>query len=110
MALALQVQQCLFLKHLCMSLKLDTDVKEMMIYHDNQSAISLSKDWVFRKTTKHIDVRDHLVRHHVIGKHVLLCYQPTDSMLPDMLTKPQTKFLFQSMRGAMLGENALLLK
>ena len=109
-ALALQVQQCLFLKQLCISLRLDTDVKEMIIYEDNQSTIDLSKDWIFRKRTKHIDVKYHLVRHHVIGKDILLCYQPTESMLADMLTKPQTKFIFQSMRDAVLGEKALELK
>ena len=40
-ALALQVQQCLFLKHLCLSLRLDTNVKEMIVYEDNQSTIDL---------------------------------------------------------------------
>ena len=109
-ALALQVQQCLFLKQLCLSLRLDIDVKEMIIYEDNQSTIDLSKDWIFRKRTKHIDIRYHLVRHHVSEKDVTVHYQPTESMLADMFTKPQTKFLFQSMRGAVLGEKALEVK
>ena len=109
-ALALQVQQCIFLKNLCLSLRLDIDVKEMIIYEDNQSTINLSKDWIFRKRTKHIDVKYHLVRHQVIEKKILLCYCPSQSMIADMLTKPQTKFVFQSMREAMLGEKFFEMK
>jgi hypothetical protein len=48
-SLSLQTQQCLYLKHLATSLRLDSNVNELVIYEDNQSTIKLAKDWVFRK-------------------------------------------------------------
>jgi hypothetical protein len=102
-SLASTTQQALYWKNYFMSVNFDLNTNEIVIYEDNQSAIALSKDWVFRKRTKHIEVKYHLVRHHVIAKKIVLRYCPTSSMIADALTKPLGQAKFQELRDVMMG-------
>lgn len=46
--------------------------KETMIFCDNSSAIALSKNNVFHKTTKHIDTMFHYIRELVNNEEIAL--------------------------------------
>ncbi|XP_043461176.1 secreted RxLR effector protein 161-like [Leptopilina heterotoma] len=61
------------------------------VFCDNQSAIELSKNCVFHKRSKHIDIRFHFTRELVENKEIKISYIRTDMMLADVLTKPLTK-------------------
>ncbi|CAM8956687.1 unnamed protein product [Rhodiola kirilowii] len=62
--------------------------KEMTMYCDNMSAISISKNPVQHSRTKHIDIRHHFIRELVEQKVVTLKHVTTDKQLADIFTKP----------------------
>src|SRR6187551_259815 len=61
------------------------------IYCDNQSAIELSKNAVFHKRSKHIDISFHYTRELVENGEIVVEYLQTDYMPADILTKSLTK-------------------
>lgn len=63
----------------------------IQVFCDNQSAIQLSKNAVFHKRSKHIDVSYHFVRDLVKQKEIEINYLQTDCMPADILTKSLTK-------------------
>ncbi|KAE8731263.1 hypothetical protein F3Y22_tig00002840pilonHSYRG00865 [Hibiscus syriacus] len=62
---------------------------------DNQSAIHLAKNQVYRARTKHIDVRFHKIRELVASGEVLFQKVHTDENAADMFTKPVTTDKFK---------------
>lgn len=54
---------------------------------DNQ-ILSLSKDELISETSKHINVKYHLVRDHAQCGTILLAHTPMDKTIADTLTKP----------------------
>ena len=70
------------------------------IFCDNTSAINLSKNLVLHSHTKHIQVRHHLLRDHVLNKTIKLYCVPTSCQLADIFTKPLKNEVFFA-----LGEN-----
>ena len=54
---------------------------------DNQSAISLAKDYVQHSKSKHIVVHYHYVRHEVRKGLIMVEHYPTDQMIADIFTK-----------------------
>ena len=61
------------------------------VYCDNQSAIQLSKNAVFHKRSKHIDISYHFVRELVENKEIQIYYLSTENMIADILTKSLSK-------------------
>jgi hypothetical protein len=61
---------------------------KVVLMEDNQSAIKMAKNEILNDRSKHIDVRFHFIRQHVIDGSVELRYCPTDEMVADALTKP----------------------
>ena len=59
-----------------------------LLYCDNQSAISLTKDDVFHSKSKHIAIHYHYVKLEVKKQTIMLQYCPTDKMIADIFTKP----------------------
>ena len=55
------------LRNLCQE-----QVKGIVIYCDNSSAIALSKNYVFHKRTKHIDAKFHYIRELVNNGEIVL--------------------------------------
>jgi hypothetical protein len=102
-ALGQHVQQGLYLKHLILSVHFSVNVTPFIIYEDNNGAIALASDWIFRKRTKHIEVKYHLVRYHVLEKNILLQYTPTDNMVADALTKQLSFPSFSKFRSIIMG-------
>ena len=65
------------------------------IFCDNTSAINLSKNPVHHSRTKHIEVRHHFLRGHIIKNDIKLEYISTKEQLADIFTKPldETQFI-----------------
>jgi Reverse transcriptase (RNA-dependent DNA polymerase) len=69
----------------------DLGVKKMMpitIKTDSQSAMAMCENQRFSHRTKHIDTRYYFVKDLVANGTIKLSYQPTDSNIADMMTKP----------------------
>jgi len=72
------------------------------IFVDNTSAISLAKNPVFHKRSKHIQVRYHHIRELVSEGQINIEYVRTEDQKADILTKPLSKGKFERQR-TMLG-------
>ncbi|GKD94182.1 hypothetical protein Tco_1374019 [Tanacetum coccineum] len=58
------------------------------IFCDNTSAIAISNNPVLHSRTKHIDIRYHFIRDHILKGEIELHFVPTDLQLVDIFTKP----------------------
>jgi hypothetical protein len=69
----------------------------MIIYNDNQSAISLAHAELgqFHARTKHIDIRYHFIREKIEDGTLEVVYCPTAEMTADVLTKALAAFKFK---------------
>ena len=63
---------------------------------DNKSAINLSKNPVQHSRTKHIEIRHHFQRDHVLKGDCVLEFVDTKNQLADIFTKPLPKETFFS--------------
>ena len=81
------------------------EVKENVIYQDNQSTILLEKNGRNSCTgnTRHIDIRYFFVKDRVDKKEMKIIYCPTECMLADYLTKPLSGSLFRLFRDIIMG-------
>ncbi|GJR10075.1 hypothetical protein Tco_0792727 [Tanacetum coccineum] len=55
---------------------------------DNTSAIAISNNPVLHSRTKHIDIRYHFIRDHILKGDIELHFIPTPYQLADIFTKP----------------------
>nr|GEX37105.1 retrovirus-related Pol polyprotein from transposon TNT 1-94 [Tanacetum cinerariifolium] len=55
---------------------------------DNTSVISISNNPVLHSRTKHIDIRYHFIRDHILNDDIELHFVPIDLQLADIFTKP----------------------
>ncbi|GJZ72437.1 retrovirus-related pol polyprotein from transposon TNT 1-94 [Tanacetum coccineum] len=58
------------------------------IFCDNTSVIAISNNLVFHSRTKHIDIRYHFIRDHILKGNIELYFVPTKLHLADIFTKP----------------------
>ena len=65
---------------------------------DNTSAISISKNPIQHSRTKHIDIKHHFIRDHVVKGDIELEFVPTTDQLADIFTKPLDEKTFVSIR------------
>ena len=65
---------------------------------DNTSAINLTKNPVLHSRTKHIDIRHHFIRDHVLKGDVDIEFVETSKQLADIFTKPLDKENFFKIR------------
>nr|GEV43908.1 retrovirus-related Pol polyprotein from transposon TNT 1-94 [Tanacetum cinerariifolium] len=66
----------------------DIHYKMVPIFCDNTSAIAISNNPVLHSRTKHIDIRYHFIRDHILKGDIELHFIPTEYQLADMFTKP----------------------
>ena len=62
---------------------------------DNTSAVSMRKNSVHYKRTKHIDVRHHFLRDTVEKGNIVLTYCPMEEQIADIFTKALSKDQFE---------------
>ena len=97
MALSVATQEAIWLRHLQEELGV-TDTGPTLIFEDNQGAISMTKNPVFHKRTKHVQIRYHFVREAVEQGTITLEYCRTDDMLADSFTKALALDQFEKLR------------
>ena len=73
-------------------------LNNMPIMCDNKSAICLSKNSVLHSRTKHIDIRYHFIKEHVLNGNIVLDYICTEEQLADIFTKPLVEERFSYLR------------
>ncbi|GJZ46327.1 hypothetical protein Tco_0593923 [Tanacetum coccineum] len=66
----------------------DIIYEKVPIFCDNTSAIAISNNPVLHSRTKHIDIRYHFIRDHVLKGDIELHFIPTQYQLADIFTKP----------------------
>lgn len=71
---------------------------QLIFFSDNNLAISLSKNCVFHKKSKHIDTRFHFIREHVDDGDLFLDFCESLDQLVDISTKPLRKNVFEFQR------------
>ncbi|GJY18009.1 reverse transcriptase domain-containing protein [Tanacetum coccineum] len=64
------------------------------IFCDNTSVIAISNNHVLHSRTKHIDIRYHFIRDHILKGDIELYFVPTDLQLADIFTKPLAEPIF----------------
>ncbi|GJY84204.1 retrovirus-related pol polyprotein from transposon TNT 1-94 [Tanacetum coccineum] len=74
----------------------DYDVlyNKVAIFCDNTSAIAISNNPVLHSRTKHIDIRYHFIRYHILKGDIELHFVPTNLQLADIFTKPLAESSF----------------
>ncbi|GJS31769.1 retrovirus-related pol polyprotein from transposon TNT 1-94 [Tanacetum coccineum] len=65
----------------------DIHYKMVPIFCDNTSAIAISNNPVLHSRTKHIDIRYHFIRDHILKGDIKLHFIPTEYQLADIFTK-----------------------
>ena len=73
------------------------------VHVDNTGTISLGKNTMVTKRSKHIDIRYHFTRECYQNGQIDLVYVPTASNLADLFTKPMTKFKMDSFNAMLFG-------
>ncbi|KAJ9561384.1 hypothetical protein OSB04_006544 [Centaurea solstitialis] len=66
----------------------DIQLSKIPIYYDNTSAITIANNPVLHSKTKHIEVRYHFIRDHVMNGDIELHFVPTEYQFADLFTKP----------------------
>ncbi|GKB91467.1 retrovirus-related pol polyprotein from transposon TNT 1-94 [Tanacetum coccineum] len=64
------------------------------IFCENTSAIAISNNPMLHSRTKHIDIRYHFIRDHILKGDIELHFVPTDLQLANIFTKPLAETSF----------------
>lgn len=73
-----------------------------IIFGDNQSTQTLSRNDVKSERTKHIDIKYHFIQDELNSGRIQLKWIPTEEQLADILTKSLAKVQHTQLRNAML--------
>ncbi|GJU27675.1 hypothetical protein Tco_1166296 [Tanacetum coccineum] len=76
----------------------DIHYKMVPIFCDNTSAIVISNNPVLHSRTKHIDIRYHFIRDHILKGDIELHFIPTEYQLADIFTKPLDEPTFTKLK------------
>ncbi|GJX64078.1 retrovirus-related pol polyprotein from transposon TNT 1-94 [Tanacetum coccineum] len=80
----------------------DIHYKIVPIFCDNTSAIAISNNPVLHSRTKHIDIRYHFIKDHILKGDIESHFIPTEYQLADIFTKPLDEPTFTRLK-ALLG-------
>lgn len=89
-ALSAATQEALWLQSILSEFKINSNLP-INIYCDNQSAIKLTYNPLFHKRTKHIDIKYHFIRNHIINNKINIIKINTKNNIADVLTKNTSK-------------------
>ena len=73
-------------------------IKPMLLYCDNQSAITMVKNNQYHSCTKHIDICYHLIHETIAHNIVKICYCPTNQMISVIFTKALPVKTFEALQ------------
>ncbi|GJY40128.1 retrovirus-related pol polyprotein from transposon TNT 1-94 [Tanacetum coccineum] len=76
----------------------DIHYKLVPIFCDNTSAIAISNNPVLHSRAKHIDIRYHFIRDHILKGDIELHFIPTEYQLADIFTKPLVEPTFTRLK------------
>ncbi|GJT80228.1 retrovirus-related pol polyprotein from transposon TNT 1-94 [Tanacetum coccineum] len=76
----------------------DIHYKMVPIFCDNTSAIAISNNLVIHSRTKHIDIRYHFIRDHILKGDIELHFIPTEYQLANIFTKPLDEPTFTKLK------------
>ena len=76
--------------------------KPVIIYYDNTSTVSMSKNLVLYFKIKHISIKYHVFKEKVVEKEIRLEYVSTKDQIANIFMKPFPKDIVEYLRG-MLG-------
>jgi KUP system potassium uptake protein len=68
------------------------------VFEDNKSCIEIATNHRTRPRTKHLSVRLHHFRHHVLNKTINIEHISTKEQIADMFTKPLARDQFAKLR------------
>ena len=68
------------------------------LYNDNQSCIKILKNNLEHTRMRHIDTRMHFCREYGFSKEIEICYQPSQELKADMMTKVLSPALLKKHR------------
>ena len=74
-------------------------LNKIPFFYDNTSAITISNNPVQHSRTKHIDIRYHFIREHVMNGTVELHFVPTEQQIADIFTKTLDESTFSKLVG-----------
>ena len=69
-------------------------VSKIPIFCDNRRVIAITENPVQHSRTKHIDIRYHFIREHVMNGTIELHFVPSEKQLADIFTKPLDEYTF----------------
>ena len=73
-------------------------LKQVPLYCDNESAIKIANNPVQHSKTKHIEIRHHFLRDHVVKEDIDIIHVNTEEQLADIFTKPLDEKRFSKLR------------
>ncbi|GJV75585.1 hypothetical protein Tco_1507169 [Tanacetum coccineum] len=80
----------------------DIHYKMVPIFCDNTSAIAISNNLVLHSRTKHIDIRYHFIRDHILKGDIELHFILIEYQLADIFTKPLDEPTFTRLKAEFL--------
>lgn len=104
MALALTIQECIYLEQLLKGMD-SYEYVQTVVHEDNQGTIALVKNPVCRQRCKHIDIKYHFIRSTIRDGKMTLVYCPTDEMVADAMTKPVSKVKLRKFSAVIFGSS-----
>src|ERR1041385_8109261 len=76
----------------------DINMKKVPLLCDNESAIKISQNPVQHSRMKHIEIRYHFLRDHVLKEDIVISHVKTKDQLADIFTKPLDEKRFSTLR------------
>ena len=88
--------QTIWLKHRLSDFGLN--LSKISLLFDNTSAINLTKNPVQHSRTKHIEIRHHFIRDHIMNGDCEIQFVNSENQLADLFTKPLNKERFNFLK------------
>lgn len=85
------------------NLNLATPTVHCTVFEDNRSCIEIATNHRTRPRTKHLSVRLHHFRSHVLAKTIAIKHISTTNQLADLFTKPLARDAFVRLRNRFMG-------
>ena len=96
MALAEATKETLWILQLLEECEIEVKLP-VIVYEDNEAARILANHNAYHAGTKHIDIRYHFVRDHVLNRIINIVKVASANNLADIFTKSMSEFQFKAL-------------